>query len=67
MHSLNLAEVLVGAAKAGRAQEMLADLHAIGIHVADRQDGEPTATGKPASHVWAKTAPLLRTGRRDDH
>lgn len=34
MHSLNLAEVLVGAAKAGRAQEMLADLHAIGIHVA---------------------------------
>lgn len=33
--------MLVGAAKAGRAQEMLADLHAIGIHVADRHDGEP--------------------------
>ncbi|MGH3773810.1 MAG: type II toxin-antitoxin system VapC family toxin [Pseudonocardiaceae bacterium] len=41
IHSLNLAEVLVGGVRAGRGQEMLTDLEAIGIHVADRQDGEP--------------------------
>ena len=40
MHSLNLAEVLVGGARAGRGQEMLDDLHAIGIRVADRAEGE---------------------------
>lgn len=41
IHSLNLAEVLVGGARVGRGQEMLTDLEAIGIHAADRQDGEP--------------------------
>lgn len=41
MHSLNLAEVLVGGAKVGRAEEMLADLRAIGIDVASPVDGEP--------------------------
>lgn len=41
IHSLNLAEVLVGGVKAGRGQEMLSDLQAIGIDVADHQDGEP--------------------------
>ncbi len=41
IHSLNLAEVLVGGVKAGRGQEMLADLEAIGLRVADRPDGEP--------------------------
>ncbi|MDQ3885601.1 MAG: PIN domain-containing protein [Actinomycetota bacterium] len=41
IHSLNLAEVLVGGTRVGRGQEMLTDLEAIGIHVADRQDGEP--------------------------
>lgn len=41
IHSLNLAEVLVGAVKAGRGHEMLTDLEAIGIRVADRPDGEP--------------------------
>ena len=41
IHSLNLAEVLVGGVKAGRGQEMLTDLEAIGIRIADRQDGEP--------------------------
>ncbi|MGH3549911.1 MAG: type II toxin-antitoxin system VapC family toxin [Pseudonocardiaceae bacterium] len=41
IHSLNLAEVLVGGVKAGRGQEMLTDLQMIGIHVADRPDGEP--------------------------
>lgn len=40
MHSLNLAEVLVGGARAGRAQEMLDDLLAIGIRVAQRPDDE---------------------------
>ncbi len=41
MHSLNFAEVLVGGAKAGRGREMLADLEAIGIRVADRPADEP--------------------------
>lgn len=41
IHSLNLAEVLVGGVRAGRGQEMLSDLHAIGIRVADRTEGEP--------------------------
>jgi predicted nucleic acid-binding protein len=41
IHSLNLAEVLVGGVKAGRRQELLSDLQAIGIRVADRADGEP--------------------------
>lgn len=41
IHSVNLAEVLVGGVRAGRGQEMLTDLESIGIHVADRQDGEP--------------------------
>ena len=40
MHSLNLAEVLVGGAKAGRGQEMLEDLRAIGIRVAERPQDE---------------------------
>ena len=41
IHSLNLAEVLVGGVRVGRGQEMLADLEAIGIQVAVRPDGEP--------------------------
>lgn len=41
IHSLNLAEVLVGGVRTGRGQEMLADLERIGIHVADRPVGEP--------------------------
>jgi predicted nucleic acid-binding protein len=41
IHSLNLAEVLVGGVRVGRGQEMLTDLEAIGVHVAERQDGEP--------------------------
>lgn len=41
IHSLNLAEVLVGGVRVGRGQEMLTDLEAIGIRVADRPDGEP--------------------------
>lgn len=40
MHSLNLAEVLVGGARAGRGQEMLDDLLAIGIRVPARPDDE---------------------------
>lgn len=40
IHSLNLAEVLVGGVRAGRGQEMLTDLEAIGIQAADRQEGE---------------------------
>ncbi|MGH9104046.1 MAG: type II toxin-antitoxin system VapC family toxin [Acidimicrobiales bacterium] len=40
IHSLNLAEVLVGGVRAGRGREMLTDLEAIGINVADRQAGE---------------------------
>lgn len=41
IHSLNLAEVLVGAVKVGRGQELLDDLHAIGVRVAGQHDGEP--------------------------
>jgi len=33
--------VLVGGARVGRGQEMLTDLEGIGVHVANRQDGEP--------------------------
>jgi predicted nucleic acid-binding protein len=41
IHPLNLAEVLVGGVKAGRGQELLEDLQAIGVQAADRSDGEP--------------------------
>ncbi len=41
MHSLNLAEVLIGGVRAGRGQELLDDLRAIGIQVADHQAEEP--------------------------
>ncbi|MHA6800325.1 type II toxin-antitoxin system VapC family toxin [Bounagaea algeriensis] len=41
IHSLNLAEVLIGGVRAGRGQEMLSDLHALGVRVADRAEGEP--------------------------
>lgn len=40
IHSLNLAEVLVGGVKAGRGRELLDDLHAIGLRVAAQNDGE---------------------------
>lgn len=41
IHSLNLAEVLVGGVRVGRGDEMLADLEGVGIRVADRPDNEP--------------------------
>jgi predicted nucleic acid-binding protein len=41
IHSLNLAEVLVGGVRIGRGHEMLADLEAIGVQVARWQSGEP--------------------------
>ncbi len=41
MHPLNLTEVLVGGVMAGRGQELLADLQAVGIRAADPTDGEP--------------------------
>jgi predicted nucleic acid-binding protein len=41
IHALNLAEVLIGGVKAGRGQELLDDLHAIGIRVANQHVGEP--------------------------
>lgn len=40
IHSLNLAEVLVGGARLGRSQEMLDDLVRLGIMVSDPQPGE---------------------------
>lgn len=40
IHSVNLAEVLIGGVRAGRGEEMRADLHAIGIRVAGRSEGE---------------------------
>lgn len=41
VHPLNLAEVLVGGARVGRGEEMLADLQAIGVRVADVDPGQP--------------------------
>jgi predicted nucleic acid-binding protein len=41
IHSLNLAEVLVGGVRVGRGEEMLHDLESIGLRVASRPDGEP--------------------------
>ena len=40
IHSLNLAEVLVGGVRVGRGQEMADDLVAIGVVVAQRSEGE---------------------------
>jgi predicted nucleic acid-binding protein len=40
-HSLTVAEVLVGAARVGRAREMRDDLEALGVQVADRLDDDP--------------------------
>ncbi len=40
-HSLTLAEVLVGGVRIGRGQEMLADLMALGVQPASRDDNEP--------------------------
>lgn len=40
-HTLTVAEVLVGGARTGRAQEMLADLQTVGVQLARRIDDEP--------------------------
>jgi predicted nucleic acid-binding protein len=40
-HDLTLAEVLVGGARIGREEQMLADLRAAGVQHADRPEGEP--------------------------
>lgn len=40
MHPLNLAEVLVGGVRARRGEEMLADLHAIGLRPTEPSEGE---------------------------
>lgn len=39
IHELNLAEVLIGGVRVDRAEEMLADLEAMGVRVADRRAG----------------------------
>lgn len=41
VHGLTLAEVLVGGARVGKGAEMLADLIAVGIQVAGRDEDEP--------------------------
>lgn len=41
VHPLSLAEVLVGGVRIGNGAKMLADVHAIGVRLADRDDGEP--------------------------
>ncbi|WP_193312855.1 type II toxin-antitoxin system VapC family toxin [Georgenia subflava] len=43
MHTINLAEVLVGAARAGRAAELAADLAGLGIVAAEPGEGEALA------------------------
>jgi predicted nucleic acid-binding protein len=46
IHSLNFAEVLVGGVRIARSEEMLDDLNAIGVTVADRTDGESLRLAK---------------------
>jgi predicted nucleic acid-binding protein len=46
MHPLNLAEVLVGGVRAGRGEEMFADLQAIGVRTPERSEGEPLRLAK---------------------
>lgn len=41
VHALTLAEVLVGGAKIGKGADMLADLQAAGVQLADRDESEP--------------------------
>ena len=41
VHPLNLAEVLVGGVRIGRAAEMLADLHDMGVEVSESMPDEP--------------------------
>lgn len=41
VHTITLAEVLVGGVKIGRGAQMHADLHAAGIHLAGHDDHEP--------------------------
>lgn len=41
LHSITLAEVLVGGTRVGRGQEMLADIRALGVELARHDDGEP--------------------------
>lgn len=43
MHPLNLAEVLVGGVRAGRGQEMLEDLGAMGITASAAGESDPLA------------------------
>ncbi|MGH9092135.1 MAG: type II toxin-antitoxin system VapC family toxin [Acidimicrobiales bacterium] len=41
LHSITLAEVLVGGTRIGRGPEMLADIQALGVEMARHDDGEP--------------------------
>lgn len=41
-HFLNLAEILVGGARVGQEQQMLADVHAMGVTVAEPAEGDPS-------------------------
>ncbi len=40
-HAMTMAEVLVGGARIGRGEQMLADLHAAGIQLASHDEQEP--------------------------
>jgi len=41
IHRMNLVEVLVGAARAGRAAELLGDIRALGVELLDADEVEP--------------------------
>jgi predicted nucleic acid-binding protein len=41
IHPMNLAEVLVGGARVGRAEEMQRDIEAVGVRAAVPSEGEP--------------------------
>jgi predicted nucleic acid-binding protein len=41
VHAITMAEVLLGGVSSGRGAEMLADLEAVGLRIARRDDDEP--------------------------
>jgi predicted nucleic acid-binding protein len=54
IHPLNLAEVLVGGARVGRAEEMLRDIEAVGVRTAVPLEGEPLHLAVPRAERGLK-------------
>ena len=56
VHTITLAEVLVGGVRIGRGAAMLDDLSAAGITVASRDDGEPATPRRATRQQRAEDA-----------